>query len=674
MNSVIVFGKGLNTNISICRQFEEVIEGRMPVYGFCQEDELPIQLLEDSLVVFTSEEIKDYFQKKYPMKVESLVARRVINYAKMNELIALPVGSEVLLVNNTKRSCDEAIEQLKRLGIDHVKYHPFYPEINKHKPVKLAITPGESDLCPSCVANLIDIGIRQIDITTIVEVLIKVNLLDDEKSRFISSEYVSEIVKLSKQYNRLANKYLKTKDQFEVIVDNTSEGILYLNNSGRISIVNEVFVSLSGVEKSKIIDEKLEDAVPGLMDLSIRQSNVIIRMNEKSLSATKVPIVRSERIVGYMITIRDVTEIQELEYTLRRKLQEKEYITKYCFDDVITKNAKVVEAIRVSKKIAASNSAILIQGESGTGKEIFAQAIHNHSLRKNRPFVPVNFAALSDSLLESQIFGYVEGAFTGAKKGGQLGFFEQAHGGTIFLDEIGDVPLKFQATLLRVLQEKQVRRVGGAKLIPIDVKVIAATNRDLWKMVESGQFRQDLYFRLNVLPLYLQPLRKRKEDIILLLNEYFQRYSGIEACTSWDFLTEEAIDLLISYNWHGNVRELVNIVEYVISIKEIDQILGVHDLPQYILVDIGGESHKNFHFPEQDNVLWILRKIELFGGIGRRKLSILSKQEGLNLTEAKINSLMAYMVKENLVLKNRGVKGTTITDQGIEVLLRNRII
>lgn len=265
--------------------------------------------------------------------------------------------------------------------------------------------------------------------------------------------------------------------------------------------------------------------------------------------------------------------MEKKQYKFREQIIGQGHRAKYTFEDILGKSEIIKKYKKIAKRMAASNSSILITGESGTGKELFAQAIHNSSKRKNYPFVAVNCAAITESLLESELFGYEEGAFTGARKGGKPGLFELAHRGTLFLDEIGEMPLNLQAKLLRVLQEREVMRIGGSNLIKVDVRIISVTNRNLKDMLRKGKFRKDLYYRLSVLPLNLPPLRDRRDDIIPLLN-------GIKNQLNVDFtLTGSAKNALINYNWNGNVRELKNYIEYFASldIKEID----LKDLPFY---------------------------------------------------------------------------------------------
>ena len=243
------------------------------------------------------------------------------------------------------------------------------------------------------------------------------------------------------------------------------------------------------------------------------------------------------------------------------------------------------EAIRIGKKVAKSNSTVFLRGESGTGKEIMAKMIHALSDRRDKLMISINCAAIPENLVESELFGYEEGAFTGAKKHGSIGKFELAHGSTIFLDEIGDMPLPVQTKLLRVLQESVVERIGGTKPIPIDIRVICATNKNIEQMVEEGAFREDLYYRLNIIPIELPPLRKRKEDLPALI-EYYIAYYNQKLGKSMRGVSSEALQTLTSYDWPGNVREMKNIIEYLENIAE-GEIIQLSDLPDHIVMRSG---------------------------------------------------------------------------------------
>ncbi len=275
-------------------------------------------------------------------------------------------------------------------------------------------------------------------------------------------------------------------------------------------------------------------------------------------------------------------DLEEVKVVLKRALymqileQENERLqreleNRYTFTDIVGKSQKMQETFRLIKKVALSNCSVLLRGESGTGKELVARAIHYHSLRKEKPFVPVNCAALPEPLLESELFGYEKGAFTGAATR-KLGKFEVASEGTIFLDEIADMSLAMQAKILRVVQEQSFERVGGTKPIKVELRVISATNKDLEKAIAKGLFREDLYHRLNVVVIYLPPLRKRKEDIPLLVDCFLKRYNRVNG-RKIKTISAEALDLLMDYEWPGNVRELENVIERAIVLANHDVIL-----------------------------------------------------------------------------------------------------
>lgn len=243
---------------------------------------------------------------------------------------------------------------------------------------------------------------------------------------------------------------------------------------------------------------------------------------------------------------------------------------------------KMQEAIRIGKKVAKSNSTVFLRGESGTGKEIMAKMIHALSDRHDKLMISINCAAIPENLVESELFGYEEGAFTGAKKHGAIGKFELADGSTIFLDEIGDMPLHVQTKLLRVLQESKVERIGGTKPIPIDIRVICATNQNIEQMVEEGTFREDLYYRLNIIPIELPPLRKRKEDLPALIDYYIAYYNQ-KLGKNMEGVSPEALQTLMSYDWPGNVREMKNIIEYLANVAE-GELIQLSDLPDHIVL------------------------------------------------------------------------------------------
>lgn len=355
----------------------------------------------------------------------------------------------------------------------------------------------------------------------------------------------------------------KETERLKAVINVTDEGILFLSKEGQIETFNPAAERIFGIKKSFVTGKRIEEIRnPLLLNLlqkkniytdngSFRLQNIIINYE---------PLIVGLDRVGTVIICREISKIQKLESDIRRELHTKGLIARFTLEDIWHKSQQMELAIKLAKEYAVTDSTVLIIGESGTGKELMAQGIHNASNKKDGPFVAVNCAALPVNLIESELFGYAEGAFTGANKGGKQGFFELAHGGTIFLDEIGEIPDFIQTRLLRVLQEKEVMRIGGDRVIPVDIRVVAATNRNLWDLVKEGKFRSDLYFRLNVLHMVLPPLRHRMEDIPILVD-FFLHKMGSKLC--FDDLSDNLKTFLLMYSWPGNIRHLENIVERI---------------------------------------------------------------------------------------------------------------
>lgn len=353
-------------------------------------------------------------------------------------------------------------------------------------------------------------------------------------------------------------------EQFRTILDFSLEGVIAVDELGNINLVNKAAVDMTGIS-DKNIGRNADTLIPQLQLGQVLQTGkaklgLYNMIAGQHAAINCVPIIIKNRVVGAMATFQPVAALQEFEGKIRRKINRRRQVAKFNFGDIIVESSLMQQVVAQAHEYSKVDSNILISGETGTGKEVFAQSLHNASNRRHGPFVPVNCAALPDSLVESELFGYVEGAFTGAVKGGKMGLFEQAHRGTIFLDEIAEISPKIYGQLLRVLQEREIMRLGDDRVIPIDVRVIAATNRDLRNMVKEGSFRSDLYYRLDVLKLEIPPLRERKEDIVPLVRR-FMKSNAVRLQMMEKDLTKEAQELLVRYNWPGNIRELLNITE-----------------------------------------------------------------------------------------------------------------
>lgn len=323
-------------------------------------------------------------------------------------------------------------------------------------------------------------------------------------------------------------------------------------------------------------------------------------------------IKNNEQVIGATISFRGLEEMKQLATKIIAEDQQS------AFDKIKGTSNEIINLKKQMHKVAQTSSTVLICGESGTGKGMFARAIHEESDRKEEAFISVNCAAIPENLLESELFGYEEGAFTGAKKGGKPGKFELAHKGTIFLDEIGDMPLHFQVKLLKVIEDKKLERVGGVESIDIDVRIIAATHQDLKKMVKEGKFRKDLFYRLNVIPFSIPPLRERKEDILLLSHFFLQRYSHLLGKDIEGF-TEGAKQKLLNYSWPGNIRELENSIEYAVNIATSNYITEKY-LPETILESFSGNEETSV-VPTLNEVerKTIIKALQEFGTSGKGK-------------------------------------------------------
>lgn len=389
------------------------------------------------------------------------------------------------------------------------------------------------------------------DIATIV-------IKSSEESFVFAIEEAIKIVKAVKVEK-------ESKKRITTIIENTKDGIICINNDGLIEIINKSAMEMLNLKSIDVLWKRTDDVLSELAfdeDIvnDVEEADIIKSIRGTKFVISKIPIKIDSETINILLIIKDIDEIHKLDEKIRQDIASSGHFTRYSFDDILGNSYKTKEIIRIGKECAKVDSTVLIEGETGTGKEVLAQSIHNYSTRSKKAFVAVNCAAIPENLLESELFGYAPGAFTGADKKGKKGLFEIAHGGTIFLDEISEMNPMLQGRLLRVLQEKQIMRIGDSKVIPIDVRVIAASNQDIYKMTMSKKFREDLYYRLNILNIIINPIRDRKEDIPYLIDFFIKEYCmrlGKETIK----LEVDVKDCLASYNWPGNIREIRNFCE-----------------------------------------------------------------------------------------------------------------
>ncbi len=386
---------------------------------------------------------------------------------------------------------------------------------------------------------------------------------------------------------------MKIVGWIRLILNSLSEGVLIIDKNANVIYVNEAYTKITGVKYNEIVGKPLRSVrkgakLPEVLKTGKEILRAFRREGDTEYFVNMYPIILEGEIIG---GISIVTAIDDAYYLSEKinKLKDKNKIllralkysssAKYTFDDIIASSKSSIQTKELAMKIAKTDHIVLLQAETGCGKELYAQAIHNYSSRKNGPFIAINCATLSPNLLESELFGYEEGAFTGAKKEGKIGLFEMANHGTLFLDEISEIDYSLQAKLLRVLEEQTIRRIGGTNEIKINTRIICACNVDLLKYTKEGKFRKDLYFRISAFPIYISPLRERKEDI-LPLTEVMLKNISINLKRNIE-ISPDALKVLINYNWPGNVRELKNVLEFSATFAQ-DGIIQVKHLPEII--------------------------------------------------------------------------------------------
>jgi transcriptional regulator with PAS, ATPase and Fis domain len=371
---------------------------------------------------------------------------------------------------------------------------------------------------------------------------------------------------------RVAKQNQEIAERVKAIMDHAYEGVLAIDEKGYITVFNKTAEAITKVSAHKAIGKHIRSVLPQTGLLRVLETGEAELGDLQTIAGSlvvknRVPVKVKDAVVGAVATFQHASKLQELESRIREKIHYTGLKAKYSFKDIIGTSAALEDAIEMTRKFSKVDSNILLIGETGTGKELFAQSCHNNSQRRKGPFMAVNCAALPENLLESELFGYVPGAFTGAAKTGKPGLFELAHQGTIFLDEVSEIPLKLQGRLLRVLQEREIMRLGDDHIIPVDVRVISATNKDLKQLAMEGAFRRDLLYRLDVLHINVPPLRKRQGDILLLIDHFLSVYSN-RFHKNMAHLSIGAERLLTSYSWPGNVRELGNVCERLVVLAE----------------------------------------------------------------------------------------------------------
>jgi transcriptional regulator with PAS, ATPase and Fis domain len=517
-----------------------------------------------------------YARKMLPDDCQILLAGRFVNPSNFDRLLELPKNTRILAVDNSLERANYLIWEIARFGVNHLAISPYYPDCPEPEKMaqSFAVGAGRKRNVPDWM-EFINLGVKELTITTYARIL---QILDipEEVLDSIVHTYMDSVFQMARRNNNIRT-YLNS------IINNIDEIIFGIDESGGIFFKNNAAENLiaslgkaSGVSLGfRDIFSELER--PFSYYCENCEEEIITKINGLHYVLQIKPV--SEPIggnIGTLIIVKPVTRVQELENKVRRKLKGTGLTAKYTFANILGASPAIRQAVETARKFAGTPLTVLLESESGTGKELFAQSIHQASACASGPFVAFNFSALPETLAESELFGYEEGAFTGARRGGKPGLFEQAHNGTIFLDELGSASLAVQARLLRVLEEREVRRIGGERVLPVSVRVIAATNEDLSAMVRNKQFRNDLFYRLCICPLYIPPLRERTGDVLFLVKHFAETLHSRHL--KFDSVLE---DFCNTYDWPGNVRELQNMVTYLCAVVPPGRVCTTADLPRY---------------------------------------------------------------------------------------------
>lgn len=597
-------------------------------------------------------------------KSKAVFIRLTFRQKEIDQLKAIKPGTEALLVNLSRQMAIETISDLHRLDVTNIILYPCYPHQENIPNLDMAITPGESRFVPDHVSEVLDIGDRLLTANTIAELALRLDyahILQSESYR----QYVSTLAEQNYSIDLLTNKTMSIENAYQMLMESLDLAVVGIDVRGKIFVCNEAFCKIMNISRFELISREfktvLKNIYKHLEDSGLtKKVSKIIQISQTNFVLSVFPFFWEKQYAGRYILLQRFSDTEKTQHRLRMQLMKKGHTARYSFEDIIGNCASITIIKEIARKAARSDASILLTGESGTGKELFAHSIHKTSKRSSMPFIALNCAAFQDSLLESELFGYVEGSFTGARKGGKLGLFEYAHGGTLFLDEIEGMSANLQIKLLRVLQEKEIIRVGGNRIIKIDVRIIAASNENIRELTLQNKFRKDLYYRLNTIPIEVPPLRDREDDV-LIISEYIM--DKIKA----DFvLSPQVKEFFLKYRWEGNIRELYNVLEYLKYLDEKE--IRIEHLPKYIRDFEQCCLLRDLSYKEKE--IYILKLLEsaLPFGLGRRKILEKCRADELCISENMIRKILSALEKKGFISVNDGRCGTKINDRGIKYL------
>lgn len=656
MLKIAIISGVMSTSEALKKQLMEYSEAFSEVQLYGIEDHFP-RKIECDLMIYSSDiAYEEIMAMRHEIIAEKeLIASRTVNFETIDALFKIGKGERVYVVNDAEPTTYQFIEHLKNIGLEDIEMVPYFPGIEVDRRIRYAITPGTLDRMPENVPNVINVGPRLFGMETIHQIL-KASGLLDSLGKSYSEKYLSKVIDITKRSARYASEVSALNERLSLILSGIDEGVMVIDSKNRISIINKPLLEFLSIPDRNFSGEAIDAVIKNqeIVDfcLGLKPSEESIFM----INNLSLLFIRQKMSTGDRILFVKNIEARILESNrLNRELVKRGHVAKYTFDHIQGHSPAIMEAKFIAHRLAKSELTILIEGESGTGKELFASAIHNASNRASQAYLAINFSAFTDELIESELFGYEDGAFTGAKKGGKVGLFELANGGTLLLDEIGDISPKMQTKLLRVLQEGEIIRVGGTIIQSVDVRIIAATNKNLSEMVERGEFRQDLYYRLKMGTVKLPPLRERKQDIPLLIAHFLHGEYEI---------TETAETQLMENPWRGNIRELKGTLEYMKALSDT-HVLTQSTLPKTLEV---ASIHRSSLSDVDIALLKVVRKCNLEGiSCGRQNIQAMTAHT-LGLTENQIRSRLNKLSQLGLLVSHKGRLGNVLTQKGVSEL------
>ncbi|RGX56715.1 MULTISPECIES: sigma-54 interaction domain-containing protein [Anaerotruncus] len=675
MKKIVIFGYESLFLDSYAQELRVLFGGMAQVdYLVTGKNDRPT--IEADVVVATSPYMNQTFSSMDNPDVGFVIASYTIEKSSFSQILeaqkkhAISVVCEGGLVNSRRR-----MMMLEKLGARKEAMTAWSEGMDPERLEKYVVAFGHPSLPDRDKRVAIGIDRSHFSIATVLEIALCLEMPEIVTTTTFQ-RYFKEMCTHYRAFtndlvveNSLSGDYKK--------VSSVQEGVLCFSSEFVIEYCDSYIEKITSIPQEHLIGKSLHKIFPFMETLTpadFKEERVVLFNDSHYVVNISINYHHNSQI-GLMRMSKYWDEEKRQE-NLRRQVIHRKHTAKYKFEDIIGVSDAIIECKSIARRIAKAESNVLILGPTGVGKELFAQAIHNSSRRRQFPFIAINCGAIVESLMESELFGYEGGTFTGAKKEGKQGVFELAHKGTLFLDEIGDMPLHLQVRLLRVLQEKEVVRVGGENTIPIDVRIIAATNKDIYRMVKEGTFRNDLFYRLNVLFLKIPPLSERKCDIEFLM-QYFMELGHTQIKFS-----PAALERVVNHPFEGNVRELQNCMEYLFNLN-IPEIQEEH-LPSYIRSGYSAEPPTPVRKP-QEGVIFegcdsdyrarcvaLLRAIDNFNslgiGIGRRKLKLYFDKQGQFFSEMMIRKLLEDMERMQLVEIHQGRQGTRITERGLRAM------